>query len=225
MSDKPKYPPIVKTALDERKLALYGKKPEGAQRAPKMVVSVMMNNPRFTVFTGNQSNEVLIARMDSPSFIAVLESVFEAIETEPGFTRTFVNMTGAPSNMVEDTRLTVGKNNKGIIFLSVYKGEGDRIIFPFLPSMYHKVYGDDGEVEPGKLSCLYAKAWCTILTNLIPNVLDTHYVEPPPYQKNGGGNYNRGGGNSGGQSKGGGNTGGGGDSTVTAFDGFDDMPM
>lgn len=232
MANNQGLPPIKKNALDERRLALYAKKQEGAKGAPKFTVSVMANNPRFTVFTNDNSNTILRAKMDASTFMAVLMEMIDLPDKEPGYTCTWRNMTGAPTNMVEDSRTTVGKNNQGVCFITVYKNDGgDRIIFPFLPSMYHKVFGPDGELEPADVSAMYVKAWGKLLTELVPNILDSQYVEAPPYQQNRkDGGYNRnnsssntkGNGNDFGNSQGGGSQGGPSDS---GFDDFDGLPM
>lgn len=231
MSD---LPPIKKNAFDERKLALYGKKTEEMKRAPKLTVQVLTNNPRFNVYTNDPQNTIIRAKLDAPSFMAIAEYLYEVAESEPGTTRTWINMTGAPSKMIEDTRVTVGKNGKGVVFISAYKKDGERIVFPFLPSMYHKVSDEEGEVPPDRLSVMYARAWAKLLIELVPNLLDSQFVEIPPYQGDGGkGGYgNRGGNNRGNYGGGNGNNSGGGQSSndgggsATNFDDFgDDLPM
>lgn len=233
MSNTTSLPPIKKNALDERKLALYGKQREGAKGAPKLIVSLTVNNPRLTVFTNDGNNTILRAKMDSTTFMALLLEISELPDRENGYHQTFINMTGPPSNMVEDSKVIVGKNNNGVCFVSVGKGEEHRELFPFLPSMYHKVYDNEGEVPPDKLSNRYATAWARLYMELVPNLLDSQYMESTYNSQNrGGGNYNQGGGNrhggggggtSYGGSQGGGDTGG--PSESSGFDDFDGMPM
>lgn len=231
MSENQKQAPLIfkKNALDEKRLALYGNKREGAKGPPKLTVSLTVNNPRFTVFTNDNKNTILRAKMDAPTFFAVILEILELPDREPGFTRTWVNMTGAPSNMVEDTRTTVGKNNKGVCFITVYKDNGeDRIIFAFTPSMYHKVFDANGEVPIDQLSARYAQAWGRMLIEVVPNVMDTHFMETTPYQQNrsGGGGYNA---NKGGNNNSNNNStpppSGGSSSNDSGFDDFDGLPM
>lgn len=215
MSD---LPPIKKNALNESKLRLYAKRPEGQKGAPNLCFSIIQNQPRIDVFTNNAQSQIIRAKMDSPTFYAFISLLEEMIDSEPGITRKIKNKKGPPNNLVEESTTWVGKNNKGVIFICVESESSDRIMFPIKPSMYHSFIDEEGsQFDEARASVLATKGWVKLLTQLVANVLDSHFVEKQPYQggKGGGNNYNR---NN--------NTGGGGsDRSGDRSGDMDDFPM
>lgn len=214
--------PIPKSALNEYKLRLIGPIQEGARRPPTLSVSVIKNQPRLSVATNipnDQNSGWINAPMDALTFMAFLAELEKVINGPSGEKLEIVNKTGRPGDTRIMSYTLVGKDNEGRVFISVTAPDRPKIKFTFLPTEYHTIIHKDGTpYSEAELSVAFAKAWHSLMVNLVPNVLNTYYVEPEPREntwKKGGDNNNRGGYNKqggntyGGGSGGGGNSGGG----------------
>lgn len=240
--------PRKKTALDEFKLRLVGEPVNGAKRPPTLGFSIVKNLPQIDVRTNVESDKDygrISAKLDQPTFFAVMELINKAIEgpndsktVVKNFAHRFIN--GKRSDPMLDSQIVVGKDASGVVYMGVMSWEKERPIikFPFRPSQYAKFSNSDGtEMSLADVSVLYGKGYLKMLHGLIPLVLASEYVEPPPRDpQQGGGGYGggQGGGNRGGYNggQGGGNRGGGekwggggNGNSGGASDGLDDFPM
>lgn len=203
--------PLPKTAFDEMKLRLEGKLQEGQRRPPNLRVSVIRNNPRIDVFTnieGDRDNGRISAPMDGLTFFALIVKVEEIAAGEPDVQVKISNKVGKPGEQRIVSHTIVGKDKEGRCFISVVAQDRPKIKFTFLPSDWHELAHRDGTpFGEDELSCVYAKAWAKIMSELAPNVMD-HHFEERVYNKpgQGGGGYNKGaGGGYQNRNKGGGN--------------------
>lgn len=201
--------PLPRTAFDEIKLRLSGPRQEGGKRPPNLRVSVIRNNPRIDVFTnieGDVDNGRISAPMEALTMFALIVKVEDIAKGEPDTQVKIANKTGAPGQQKILSHTIVGKDKEGRVFISVIAQNRPRIKFMFLPSDWHEMAHKDGTpYEEAELSCVYARAWAKMMTELCPNVMDTHFQESD-YQKNAGnnkGSYNSGSYNKGGYNKGG----------------------
>lgn len=190
--------PLPKTAFDEMKLRIPGPFQEGARRPPSLKVSVIKNNPRIDVFTnieGDADNGRISAPMDAMTFFSLITKVEDIAGGEPDQQIKIANKTGAPGYQKAISHTLVGKDKEGRCFISVIAQDRPKIKFTFLPSDWHSLAHKDGTpVEEAETSCLFARGWARLMSELAPNVMDS-YFEENQYQKNNGnkGNFNKGG--------------------------------
>jgi uncharacterized membrane protein YgcG len=213
-----------KTGLSEYNLRLVADPINGARRGPNMGFVVVKNNPHIEVRTNIENDKDygrIIAKLDSPTFYAIIEAINEA-PTWPNDKKVmwsinahrFVNRQRSKDPML-DAKVLVGKDKEGVVYMSVLSWDKERplIKFPFRPAALHSVaHGDGTPLTAAEISVLYCRSWVRMLNNLVAHLLITEYVEPPPPQQQQGG----GGGFSGGQ---GGSNGGGGYGNRGSFQG------
>lgn len=199
--------PLPKTAFNEFKLRMSARKLEGANRRPTLAFSLVKNNPRITVRTELETDKnkgVVAAPMDAPTFYAFLELLNKAIESDSdcGWYIENKNHTYEGGERSREpvvmSKTIVGKDEEGRVFIGVSSRGITPVKFIFGSSYYHALSDKGGSaLTEAEASCLYAKGYIKLLTNLTASVMDTHYTEPEPRQY-GGGNNNRGGQSSGG---------------------------
>ena len=225
--------PRKKNSLDEYKFRLIGDPVNGSRRPPTLGFSVVKNQVQIDVRTNVENDKDygrISAKLDSPTFFAVLVKLDEVIDAPPDTKYVLENtairfVNGQRTDPKLDTRVLLGKDRDGVVFIGVTSWEKERPIvkFPFRPSQFHSWARADGTLlSPAELSQLYARGYVRELQSLVPVVLETNYVEPPPRENRGGYGGNRGGGSGGGSSNNRQQTWGGGD-TDKGLD--DDFPM
>lgn len=180
MSDYRK--PLPKTAFDEFKLSLIGPKPADGGRAPTLKVSVINNSPRLTVFTrvpNDDNRGMLVAAMDTLTMFALLEQLKDVTVGEKDRQHQTQNYVGGPGQQALSSTTYVGKDTEGRVYISVQAEGRPKIKFLFLPSDWHIALNKDGtKVPDAELTVLYAKAWTSLMTELVPNILDSYYTVP-----------------------------------------------
>jgi hypothetical protein len=192
------------------KLTLVSANPQAKGKYAKLSFDLYNNNPRLVVATNDPTLQVpekgygrITAALDTPAFFSFIELLKEAINNKEPSKFKIENFGmqkgGDPKVPAHLTDLWVGRGEDGAVFVSVIsKADGYPVIkFVFAPSdsRYHKYYhGNGSEFSKAELSNLHAKAYVTILEEIMSNLLVSNYVEPAPYQGNKGGyNNNRGG--------------------------------
>lgn len=244
--------PRPKNALDNKKLGMRA--PNATGQYASLQWSLVSNNPRITVFT-NDPNDTkdygkIVAALDAPTFFAFLGAIKKAIDTplDAKFEQVIIENSNfifpggkRSEKPVVVSRLIVGRDDDGTIWVSVTAQGRPNIKFPFTSPEFHSLIKKNGDkLEQGEVSRIYASAYHSMLSGVMAVCLVNLYVEPPPKDGNqrggGGGGFNRGGGGgggnrgnySGGGGNGGGNSGGGssGGSSGGAGGGddFDDTP-
>ena len=220
-ANKPKKPPTI---LSSAKLKLSAANPSSKGAWAKLGWDVFRNNPRLVVDTGDaslRSRETdfgkITAALDPLLFGFVMESILTAAAHE-GEWKTKHEVfghsykTGQKSEQVVlMSDVWVGKDKDGCVFISVVNKDKEgfpviKFIFGPADQRFLKMqHGDGTPYTKGEMSVLAAKAYVSILRDLISQILVHHYEppEPPPqggFQRGGGGGggYNRGGGGGGG---------------------------
>ncbi len=214
-------------ALNESKLTLTGRKIDGAERPPSLRFGIVKNQPRIHIFTnapGDEKSGSKMARMDSPTFFQLLEFMDEIVTAPNGTTFEIHNKTMEQGDnnrkeLVVDSKTHLGKDNNGIIYLSVTGAGVTPIQFQFGSNRYHAFFRNGKPLERHELSASHCKAFRGLLTELIPHILQADHFTAPKgeygggggggYQKNnnwkGNNNYNKGGGGNNNYNKGGNN--------------------
>ena len=210
MSDYQK-PVVKKTALKNPKLSLAAPNPAVKGVYAKLSFDIYQNNPRIIIDTKDPSmlNKEhsfgrITAAMDGVSFAMFLEVLKDMIATPGADKKKFENLgndyvNGQRSNeVVPLTDIWVGKDADGVVFISVISKKAGwpviKFAFGLSDRRFTKIFNSDGsEYTKAELSVLAAKAYYKLLTELVPNIMDTHFYEAPPnpkWAKGGGGNTN-----------------------------------
>lgn len=189
--------PLPKTAFNEYKLRILGPIQDGAKFPSALQVSVIKNQPRLDVFTNIPNDRdygKISAPMDSLTAMAVIMELERIIDGDNDTQVKIVNKSGWKESIKVISNTYIGKDKEGRVWISITAQDRAKIKFVFLPSEWHMVVHRDGTpYSEAELSVVYARAWVNLFKQLIPNVLDTHYMEPEPrqdkggYQKKGGG--------------------------------------
>lgn len=194
---KPIYDkPLPKTALDEYKLALSAPIP-GMRKKSTFKVSTANNQPRFMVFTGiegDPKNGFIMARLDTLSFMSVLEAMRIVIKGElntEGKYRRFDIPCKYPakggSEYITDSHVTIGRDeDDGRIFIAVTGNNVTPVKFHFGPTECHDGWLENKmPIDPKLLTEIYANAWCRTFNHMVFTILSDNYTPPPPRDPNG----------------------------------------
>lgn len=187
MSDfKRNLPP--KTALNEYKLTLSCKPAEGSTKPGNLRFTVVSNQPRIDVYTNvpnDKNNGLIRAAMDAPTCYAMLD-MMNGIINGPADNKVKINnlnhtwFDGKRSDEAKLISIThIGKDKRGVVYIAVTAKDRPFLKFNFLPSQYHALLNGDGtDMDVADVSCHYARGMMTLWSQLIANVLNSHYVEP-----------------------------------------------
>lgn len=237
------------TGLNVRKLNLSAKNSDGGNAT--LSWEFTGNNPAILVWTGLKGdNKPIRAAMDMRTFMAMLsllETATDYIPTPeaPKYIRhiecnrpNWKPGGGKPDGTVTEARVTIGKDDKGAVFIAISAHSRESLKFTFgmieYPNVFHRILHPTGEsFSLAEVSVPLAKGYVKYLSTVIPFMSINNFDLEAEEKVRGGGkkpdgnNNNRGGYNndrsSGGSSNGnsGGNAGGGaGDSNVD-----DDFPF
>jgi hypothetical protein len=183
-----RLPKPKKTPLENNKLALYTKNEEG--KTARLVWTIINNNPRIMVYTNltadkNNNYGRISANLDLPTMMLVTEYLKSMKSMERGTKYVMENKTftyvgdkrsDEPSKVSE---LWIGKDNEGVIWLSVVSENRPKIKFELLLSNYHHLISTDGTpVAKGALSEMMANAYSNMLSSLYTHIYVSNYVEP-----------------------------------------------
>ncbi len=190
-------PPLPKTAFNEWKLSLAGPADTpNATRPPNLKVAVIVNSPRIDVYTnvhGDKDNGRISAPMDAVTFMAVIVELEKIIDGVPDVQVKIGNKTGGPGQQRMLSTTLVGKDKEGRVYISLIAEGRPQIKFLFLPSDWHYLAHKDGaKFTEAETTLVYAKAWCRLMSALVPNVMDTYYTEPFRPNQGGGGDKSQG---------------------------------
>lgn len=211
------------TIWNHNKLRLQGEKWEGEKGRPSLHYKMVNNNPRFNIYPNKegQSKPVPFA-----ADFHISNQVFElvkmvAAETENSrYSFSIKAMWQYGKKLDQPTvvsKIIVGRDSTGVIYIAFQERNKDLYKFPFLPSFFAEIEDSNGEpLNKAAASNLVAIAWATGFQNMTAAYMVVEGKEPPKRDGggynggggNGGGGYNKGG-NSGGGNSGGGNSGGG----------------
>lgn len=195
--------PIV---LDDKKFALYGQASEGGKGPPKLSFSVFRGNPAIIVFPNDPNDsesKPIRAAMDLFSWGSFVSAVQNAITSEPGTQYRIANKKGPPQKVFVETTTVIGKDDEGVIYISVLAKDRAKKRFDIMPNRYTELLSADGNpMDRGQASQIFAAGFIDVLNNTVQHYCRERYEPPQQGGNRGGGGGNRGG--SGGGSGGGG---------------------
>lgn len=188
--------PLPKTALNEYKLKMFAPI-GGTRRKSSLGVSTANNQPRLIVNTnieGDPKDGFIMARLDTLSFMSVLEAMRIIIKGEKnaeGKYRRFDIPCKYPAKggaeYITDSHVTIGREeDDGRIFIAVTGNNVTPVKFHYGPTECHEGWLENKQpIDVKVLSEIYANAWCRTFNQLVFNALSDNYVLPPPRDANG----------------------------------------
>lgn len=192
MSDNQQKP--AKTIFASTKLRLTAPCPTAKGKWSNLSFDIWNSNPRIVVTTNdpalaNPENQYgrITAALDAITMMAFIE-ILKTVAKSEGPTKTKIENYGTkrggdPKIPEHLTDLWVGKDDNGIVFISVLnKAEGwPTIKFTFGPSdgRYHKIFkGDGSEYTKSDVSSVYALAYSELVSGLYTKMFAHDYVHP-----------------------------------------------
>lgn len=147
----------VDRIIEIDRLALYAPALEGDTRSPRLAWCIYKGNPRLTVFTNTKTDSVssgiIPAPMDPRTFFAFLEALRACANGEPGKKGKVTCLTSnrddngngsATGEKVLLSEIVYGKDDQGIVWISVIAKDRPRIKFEHHISDYHEIFHGDG---------------------------------------------------------------------------------
>ena len=191
------------------KFGMYTNAPGESMKRAALVWSSYRGNPRISVFTRvtNDTNKGIIQAPMSPEvFMILMDSLETAIRADNGFKTCLKNFTTpkAPEGSTERPDPTVrihlsdtyvGKDENGILWISVIAENRPKIKFEFRISDFHKlIHGNGTPFTDAEASALQARAWIKGVSAAMATQFST-LRDPLPRDENGqikrSGGYNR----------------------------------
>lgn len=237
MSDRGGFQPTprVKTALDNRKLTLQAPTPGHKGKFAALTWQLVANNPRIVVYTNdpedtgrkndNGAIKAAFGMLEAFAAFSMLDKMIKYDGPLP-YKETIDNMNYTWFNNERSkepvlvSQFHCGKDEHGVIWLSVTAANRPKIKFPIQVSNFHQMRKGDGTpFTAGEASLYAAQGYLKFMSELLTVMADSHWEEPKPKgDKAGGGGGNRGsyGGGGGGRSN---------DSDVGMADEVEGMPF
>lgn len=180
-------PTVKRHAINEKKLQLHA--PSASGKNATLKFNVVKNYPRIDVYTNDDNDpknkEPIRAAMDQPSFFLLLILLEKAAHAKEAFEETIENkghtfFGGKRSEKPEViSRITVGKDEKGVVYLMVSAKGRPKIKFPLVPTNWNYLVDiKTGEkIGEAKASHYTAMAWKEMLSQMIGSYLILNFEE------------------------------------------------
>lgn len=193
------------TPFLEYRLRLVGDRLPEAKKDPNLAIQVKKNEVTLTCNTGlfgaDQRQVTIQVKMDAMTFGLITNHAADIGGKEPGFkfplVRCYSPRKRNPGEQGTPKLLAgvvlIGKDQNGCCYISVMKKDPPHIKFIFRPSQWNDLVDatTNQPAEMSVVSCIYSKAWATIMAPLVVNVLSTDIYDFRAEQdQNGGGNNN-----------------------------------
>jgi len=191
--NKFRAPAREKNALDVAKLKLRAPCPTAQGKQSVLQVSVVSNNPRITVYTGDPDDNTerngygkIQANMSTPVFYQLMELLKKAARSkeECKFRIENKNYTWFGGKRSEKpvviSETLVGRDKEGLTWISIMSPDGSRpkIRFVFEQDIFHNLIKDDGSpFERTEASSLAALAYAKAMSDIVPQILVNNYVD------------------------------------------------
>jgi hypothetical protein len=194
-------PAKVKSILNESKLRLSKPVENEKGKYSSLQFSIHNNQPRITVWTGYENDKSqntgygkIEAALDIPHMYILIELIREAAAAKEATKSSLecknyiFNGGKKSSEPLLQTTVYVGKDDKGIVYISLiaYNKDRPKIKFDFnINKFYHTLKNNEGAVMSADVaSVTAAKGWCRLLENIIANVATNGFVDNSERNKN-----------------------------------------
>lgn len=201
--------PRKKTLLNARRMKLQSseKNQDGKYATLALDFLPKSNCPHLVVWTNLESerqsrnNGKIDAPFDPVNFYVFLGYVGRAVNEQPGWRAPKISLMDYfwknKERSAEPTRVAadvfVGKDNEGLIYVSVIAHERPKFKFVMAPNEFHMYTNPDGTPYPKDIiSAEWARAWVEMVRDVMPQIMVENFQEEV-YGNKGGNNNNRGG--------------------------------
>lgn len=176
-----------------KKLKLYGAPwdpNDGERKAPSVTFHIVNGNPRLKLYMNDGGESKALSFTFDPIIMATVLNALTKIAQNPepnlyGWRlKSCYPHTGPRTEQVSViSTFSVGRDNKGVVYMA-FQVKGMAVAkFPFTPSFYAEQIGSDGELlDPGIASSLIAEGWAKLYQDLMATYLVVRTKEPPPPQ-------------------------------------------
>ena len=182
------------------KLRMYGEPwdKSSPRDSPNVSLHIVNNNPRFRVYMNDGVNKGPISYTLDPIkvytfFEAILHAGKNKEPSRVGFElkSTFDHKGRQTDKPAPVSKIFVGRNSDGIIFMA-FQAKGEKAaVFNFKSDYYAVLLGSDGEaLDPKLASELTARGWVELLKQMVGPFLVVHGKEPPKRENNNGNSNN-----------------------------------
>lgn len=206
----------VQHALNDFRFRLIGsRRLEGGIKPPTLGFNIVKDGLALNAYTnvqGDEDNGRITATITLPDVMLLVTLLERADKLQPGEHRD-LQFSATEYDRAANTQsqprlkmtLRVGRNDRGVIYLSIASWKRTRpvVVIEMLPSHLTKLIDSQGNPAPAdKVSELMSVSWATALCQLVPLIMATHYVPTPPKNPPGGGQGGYGGGGGGNRQQG-----------------------
>lgn len=201
MTEQIATPPEIRIK-DMDKLMMFAECPGVEGRRSKLSWAIRDGAPRVTVYTNDPSDTenrgVISAPMDPTTFMAFLDYFDEVIKS-PNEIKYRLECWGKPWVNGEPSteralkgEIWIGKDNQGMVWISVTAPERPKIRFEYLVSEWHFFTKPDGKkLTRAEGSVVTAAATVSLLRSVVPIMLANVFENPAPKpQRQNNNNYN-----------------------------------
>lgn len=164
----------------------------------KLRFGIYRNNPRISIYTNDPEDAknnygIITAPLDPMVFMTMLE-LLQDLSDKPSANNvkykldnmTLVNVEGSgqgnfsKKEMKLLSNVFIGKDEEGVIWISVASENRPKFKFEFGNFMFHKFYRPDGsQMTKAELSIVAAKAAVKLLSNIFSTYVTTNYEHMP----------------------------------------------
>lgn len=174
MSDEQQVRPQIQ---DLNKIMMFTETPGVQGKRSKLAWSVRDGNPRITIFTNDpkdQTNKgIIYSPMNPETFYAFTDLFEQTIKSQPNTKYKIDCLTSArdssgnpkPEEKALLSEIWFGKDEAGLMWISLVSANRPKIKFVFRISDYHRIYKDGTPLTESEASCLQATATIRILKN------------------------------------------------------------
>jgi hypothetical protein len=187
MAEQRSYPQEKWTLWHSEQLRFYGKpwNPNDKKTAPVMFVYVLNGNPRFRLYMNDGGKKAAIPiAFDPIKFDMILESIM-SIANNSTADKIIVSVRASfyegkkLEKPIVTSRVTIGRDNEGVVYISLHPKDKQPAIFNFLPSFWAELLGSDGEkLSLDKASSICARSWATLIRGMMSSYLVANASNP-----------------------------------------------
>lgn len=190
-------------ALNDFRFRLIGQRRlEGGTKPPTLGFNIVKDGLALNAYTnvqGDEENGRISATLPLQELMLFVTMLERCDKLQPGghsdldiSATEFDRQANGPSAPRLKMKLRLGRNDRGVVYLEISSWKRTRpiITIEMLPSNLVRLIDGQGNPAPAdKVSELVALGWAKSLCQLVPLVMNQHYVAPPPRPNSGGGGY------------------------------------
>lgn len=167
------------------RMSMFTKPLQGSNRSPRLSWCCLRGNPRITVFLNGPDSlpnkGIISSPMDPTAMEDLLACINKVAESEPGnkpyrmtcwtSPRVDKGNSAVAAEKVLLSEVIIGRDDKGIVWISCQAKDMPKVKFEFRLSDYHEMFIGDQPMSEGEASALHAKSFTKILSTIYPKLI------------------------------------------------------